>query len=288
MGPPIEGYRRSRPVSSAEAWDDEEQRVRAAADEKNRRQRQFDTLRGFWEKNVGKLDNTPAVRDMLKEMVAGPAPIDPDTLEGLASLLGNSGADPDALAKWASDQSSLFDKFEVPSLGVRFGDMSLPALDDSTLSGAFGSPSGGLSHAAMTSETTWLPVVLLVAVAAGALFAWRFWPRQDAAGRSGGGPRTIPGLGPWPLDPRQIGDREALVRAFEYLSVLVCGTGARAWNHVTIADALRAAPGGNEAAEPLARLYALARYAPAGVPLPTGAIAEARGHLCRLAGVPAP
>jgi hypothetical protein len=90
------------------------------------------------------------------------------------------------------------------------------------------------------------------------------------------------------VDPRHITDREALVKAFEYLSVLVCGRGARVWNHVTIASALeRAVPQAEALADPLARLYAVARYTPADEPLPPGAIAEARGYLCDLAGVSA-
>jgi hypothetical protein len=90
------------------------------------------------------------------------------------------------------------------------------------------------------------------------------------------------------VDPRSIADREALIQAFEYLSVLMCGGGARTWNHVTIASALeRAVPQAEALADPLARLYAVARYTPADQPLPPGAVAEARGYLCELAGVPA-
>ena len=65
----------------------------------------------------------------------------------------------------------------------------------------------------------------------------RLWPRL--VGTRSGDPRLLAGLGPWPVDPRTIADRAALVRAFEYLSVLRCGTGAKVWNHVTIAAELR-------------------------------------------------
>jgi hypothetical protein len=91
------------------------------------------------------------------------------------------------------------------------------------------------------------------------------------------------------VDPRAIADREALVRAFEYLSVRSCGDGAKVLNHVALAAALRAGGGpAGDAAEPLARLYAVARYTPADEPLPESALAEARNYLCRLAGVTAP
>lgn len=123
-------------------------------------------------------------------------------------------------------------------------------------------------------------------VAAVGLVLWWLWPKLMARGEPG--PRPLPGLGPWPVDPRHIADREALVKAFEYLSVLVCGGGARVWNHLTIASALeRAVPQAEALADPLARLYAVARYTPAYEPLPPGAIAEAREYLCELAGVSA-
>jgi hypothetical protein len=129
-------------------------------------------------------------------------------------------------------------------------------------------------------------VVLFLGAAAVGLVLWWLWPKLT--GKAADGPRPLPGLGPWPLDPRTITDREALVKAFEYLSVLVCGAGARVWNHVTIAGALeRAVPQAEALADPLARLYAVARYTPANEPIPPATIAEARGYLCELAGVPA-
>jgi hypothetical protein len=94
------------------------------------------------------------------------------------------------------------------------------------------------------------------------------------------------GLGPWPIDPRQINTREDVVKAFEYLSVLICGQAAKTWTHNTIADALAdlAATHG-ETAVMLARLYELARYAPLDEPLTHEDLMEARELVCGLAGV---
>ena len=94
------------------------------------------------------------------------------------------------------------------------------------------------------------------------------------------------GLGPWPIDPRRINTREDVVKAFEYLSVLICGPAAKTWTHSTIADALAdlAATHG-ETAVMLARLYELARYAPLDEPLTHEELMEARELVCGLAGV---
>ena len=115
---------------------------------------------------------------------------------------------------------------------------------------------------------------------------WKFLPMiKEARARR---LQPLPGQGPWPVDPRTIHDRESLVIAFEYLSILVCGNGAVVWNHMTIAEALRdALPDREHLAEPLARLYAVARYTPLREEIPESAYAEARRCLCALAGVSA-
>jgi hypothetical protein len=123
----------------------------------------------------------------------------------------------------------------------------------------------------------------LLAVLLGALAWWRFAagrrPEPAADGLAGG-------LAGWPLDPRAIATREDVVRAFEYLSVLICGPGARTWTHATIAEALtKLARTRGEAAVLLARLYELARYAPLTEPLGPDELAEARRLVCALAGV---
>ena len=80
--------------------------------------------------------------------------------------------------------------------------------------------------------------------------------------------------------------RENLIVAFEYLSVLSCGYGAKNWNHITIANELRrVVPEADPIADELGELYALARYTPAEQTLPPHVIPDARQFLCELAGV---
>jgi hypothetical protein len=95
-------------------------------------------------------------------------------------------------------------------------------------------------------------------------------------------------LGPWPVLPEAVKTRAELVRAFEYLSLLLLGPVARSWNHRMIADRL-AEPGSAfarqaEAAVRLAGLYERARYAPADEVLPEPALRAARQDLSFLAG----
>jgi hypothetical protein len=94
------------------------------------------------------------------------------------------------------------------------------------------------------------------------------------------------GIGAWPIDPRNINTREDIVKAFEYLSVLICGPRAKTWTHSTIAEELIALVATHgETAIKLARLYELARYAPLDEPLTRAEVLEARRLVCDLAGV---
>ncbi|HZT83143.1 MAG TPA: hypothetical protein VFA26_23140 [Gemmataceae bacterium] len=110
--------------------------------------------------------------------------------------------------------------------------------------------------------------------------------RKPAAAASETGWR----LGPWPVDPRAVRTREDLVRAFEYLALLLLGPAARNWHHREIAARLGLAADSDErrhAADHLAGLYEQARYAPLADPLPEGELETARRDLCSLAGVAA-
>jgi hypothetical protein len=243
-----------------------------------RRQQQFRAFAGWWETNVGPLDETPALRQIMLEMFTGQSGTGTDA-GSLGELL--EGPAGEGFGKIADRLGG--SDFKLPEFGFgrgegRHSSFTPPPPPSGSSFGGFGGVNGGAG--------SWLPVVVLLVVAGLGLVLWWLWPKLMAQGDPG--PRPLPGLGPWPVDPRHIADREALVRAFEYLSVLVCGGGARVWNHVTIASALeRAVPQAEALADPLARLYAVARYTPADEPLPPGAIAEASEYLCELAGVPA-
>jgi hypothetical protein len=95
-------------------------------------------------------------------------------------------------------------------------------------------------------------------------------------------------LGPWPVSPAAVQTRDELVRAFEYLALLLLGPVARSWNHRLIADRMAgtgSAPSRKaEAAERLAGLYERARYAPADEILREPALRVARQDLSFLAG----
>ena len=269
--------------------------------------RAMEGVAGFWERNVGPLDETPAVKQFLFDVV-----------EGAADLEGPDGKSFwESFGREAGDGKSFADFFEGIDLDGAGDGWSWPKLDlpDMNFGGGDGPHvpepprenwftrnfgAGSRSPASATSggrgglgidlgvpgmEGSWLPVVLLGAVLLAGLIWWRFWYLADERAAA---PAGVGGLGPWPVDPRRLLTREDVTRAFEYLSVLVCGPAAKTWTHNTIARALLDLVDTRpEAAVMLARLYELARYTPADEPLTTAELAEARRLVCRLAGLDA-
>jgi hypothetical protein len=97
-------------------------------------------------------------------------------------------------------------------------------------------------------------------------------------------------LGPWPVAPQEVKTRSEFIQAFEYLSLLLLGRDARNWNHRQIGATLAGANRAREeqqAARVLTALYETARYAPATQAVTADDLAQARRHLCLLAGVAA-
>jgi hypothetical protein len=249
-------------------------------------------LGATWERNVGPLEETPAVKNALLELVEGAGDLKGPDGESFWDALTKDTGSGASLADWLDDVATdggdwKLPSFEMPSF--RLGRMPGPDPGGGSNSssgswwsrrGSSGSE-GGFGIPGL--EGSWLPVILLAAILLGALVAWRFWYLRDD--------KAVPvyelgGLGPWPVDPRRIATREQLVQAFEYLSVLICGPTARTWTHHTIAATLAdLAATHSETAMILARLYELARYAPLDEPLTAAEIAEARRLVCRLAGV---
>lgn len=262
------------------------------------RAEQLQNIFQFWEANIGPLDDSPALRGLIADMFSG------------GSEMGlEFGGD---FAKWLSEfegwdldlgsmegLADLFSGIEWPSLGL--GDTNWKLFDMSFTNnwkpgwfnnggswgnwgGGFGSPSfGGFGGGDGPGGLILLIIVggLMIAL----LLYWRKYMADPTAAIE---PRPLPGQGPWPIDPREVRDRETLVRAFEYVSVMICGENVKTWNHVRITEALAdVGPELAKSALPLARLYALARYLPPEEAMAETEIAEARNHLCQLAGVPA-
>lgn len=258
---------------------------------------------GFWEKNIGPLDETPAVKQILFDIVEGTAGLKDADGKGFWESFGREAGDGKSFADFldgAGDGDWNFPKFDLPDFQLGGGDgPDLPeaprenwftrnfgAGSRSPASATARAPSSlGIDFGVPGMEGSWLPVVLLGAVLLGALIWWRFWYLADERPAATAGDA---GLGGWPVDPRRLMTRRDVTLAFEYLSVLICGPAAKTWTHNTIARALLdLVETHGEAAVMLARLYELARYTPADEPLTTAELAEARRLVCRLAGLDA-
>ena len=245
-----------------------------------------------WEHTVGPIDGTPAVKDAIVDLFGNGTggPNEKPFWDGLDSGSG-SGSSSSSSGFWkflnGNGGSSGASNWNTPSWIKNFSAGSAPSAPSAPKTGMSGPsmPSfGGMGVAGLGTVGTVI-LILIVAAVVGFLL-WKYLPLiKEARNRR---LQPLPGQGPWPIDPRTIRDREGLVLAFEYLSILVCGNGAVVWNHLTIAEALREAlPDREHLAEPLARLYAVARYTPIREEIPDSAYAEARRCLCALAGVSA-
>jgi hypothetical protein len=292
IGPPI--GREMRPWEQPERPQDKAREAAAA----------------MWERSIGPLDETPAVKSALFDIVEGTGDLkDPDgnsfweTLSkefGDGKSLGNllDGVD-------AGDGLKMSWEFPKFDWNFNWGTTRTPSLDPGTGGGSSReswwsrwrrSPSSSSSGSSWFSgwrapkwnigipalDGTWLPVVFLVAALIGGVLLWRWLARRGGADAARIDPYA---LGPWPVDPHRLASRQDVVVAFEHLSVLICGPVAKTWTHTTIAGSLAelamAEPG---RAMMLARLYELARYTPVEEPLTTAELAEARRLVCRLAG----
>jgi hypothetical protein len=263
------------------------------------RERSMRTFAELWERNIGPLDDTPAVKRALFDLVDGTADLKDAQGNSLWDTFGKGSGD----SAWADlfDDAALggnwnMPKFDLPSfdwgrsradLGGRSSNWPDSGRDSwwsrSPSSGSRGGSwdMGSFNIPGLGVEVGWLPVVILAAIVV-AILVWRFWP---AKGDPGSG-LNLGALHGWPIDPRTISTRQHVVIAFEYLSVLICGPSAKTWTHTTIAQALgELATTQLETATMLARLYELARYAPLEEPLTADEVTEARRLVCRLAGL---
>jgi hypothetical protein len=238
--------------------------------------KQFQQVAGWWEKNIGPMKDSPAMKDLLAEFIKGAGSTD-----GKSPLSGiMDGMQTDAMKDSGNWLNSTFKDFKLPDLGLKgVSSQSFQAPTTPEFS------SGGLGSMSADSflDSTLPVMVLIVAITLGLGIFWLI-PRWQA--RRNATPKPVPGLGPWPLDPRKITDRESFVRAFEYLSVLTLGQESRQFNHLVIAQELRLrVPQSAGIADDLGDFYSLARYTPPTDPISPETIQAARVKLCQLAGV---
>ncbi|MFM8270994.1 MAG: hypothetical protein ACKODX_01475 [Gemmata sp.] len=257
------------------------------------RARAAETATALWEKNVGPIDESPAVKRAILDLVS-----DPEAMDALTDGKGNSIFDMfrDADGEGLKDLFAGIDGkgWEWPKLDFNFNfnwgnsrNIDLPDAprrqrpDYSADRRGFSWGDKWLDIGGL--RVPWVPVLLLLGAVVAAVLWWKWaalFPAADRVRYAAGG------LGPWPVDPRSIGTREDVVKAFEHLSVLICGPAAKTWTHSTIAGELTAlAATHGETAVKLARLYELARYAPLDEPLTRAELVEARRLVCDLAGV---
>jgi hypothetical protein len=247
-----------------------------------------DALAG-WEKNVGPIKNNPELQKMLDGFLSKENGFDPSKWK---EWMNGKGFDTSKLDGLFGKNGPKLDLSKVPDpkLNLNLGNSKLPSWN-------FGSPSisppsapsmggwsfGGIGGSGLASLT---PILIILAIAVVGVLVWMYWPQiKESLARRSGEPAIALPEG---FDPRLVTDRPTLIRAFELLSVVLCGPTAKTWNHVTIGGALKEFLTTNPAGgEQLAVLYALARYTPENEPLTPEAIAQARSALCTLAGVPA-
>ena len=173
--------------------------------EEERREKAMRAMAKVWERTVGPLDDNPALRKALMEMVTAGEEF--------------KGADGSDLWQFLEQQAGRSDGFGDFLDGIDgSGDWKLPALDLPSLGKwdwgnwggdhADGDPHGPRPASANGSSSsgfaslfgdTWLPVILLVALLLGVLLYWRFVYTKEGGSEA---PTPPPGLGPWPVDPR--------------------------------------------------------------------------------------
>jgi hypothetical protein len=233
-------------------------------------------LRNNLDVHKGPLAESPAVQEALREFRRARSSAEP-----LAD--DNSWAGRFARFNQSLVKNDFWSKMEMPSLGKwQRSNGSLPKLRSPLATPSLGEmPRVGMPSAKAVDrglQVLWVGLIL-----AAGLLVWKLLGGQ------------VPGmkrqtrrdwkLGPWPVAPGDVGTRQDIVRAFEYLSLLKLGPAAQSRNHVELAAELGELESErSRAAERLAGIYEKARYMPANEALPLTAVVAARRELCQLAG----
>ncbi|MBA4189967.1 MAG: hypothetical protein C0467_18435 [Planctomycetaceae bacterium] len=264
------------------------------------RTKSLQAFAALWERNVGPLSETPEVQRALFEAI-GENGFDFDMKDDKGNsiwdlLKRGEGSDSnlDDFLKGSGGSGSNWGlgNWELPKLGDWFGSRrssggnspswlgSSSPSPRPTPSGSGWSFGGGGGLIALSGKQILIVVLLL------ALIVMVFYQLKKRVGQESSLAFAGVGVGAWPVDPRSISTREDVVKAFEYLSVLICGPSAKNWTHSTIATTLADLATTHErTAMMLARLYELARYAPLDEALTHNELVESRKLVCSLAGV---
>ncbi|MCZ2341255.1 MAG: hypothetical protein LC104_05590 [Bacteroidales bacterium] len=272
-----------RPIDPGAGYPDVPEEIFGPSPEELRRQRQYQAIKQFWERNFGSLNESPAFRQLLLELFTGNDPINLAVGDGLSMLLGDTDADPNAATDWMTSQlqaSGLdFSQLELPELALPSWNADLPPAP--SLSG----PRSWTSLAEFLSQSGW--VILIFGCALMGFIVWH--QRKERTART----HAITALRyptNWPVDPRNLSNHLEFIRAFEYLSLSLLGSVARSWHHRQIAQAIiaqvREPVPDTAMVEDLVRVYVLARYAPERESLDSHQLRTAGSALCRLAGIP--
>lgn len=228
----------------------------------------------------GKVRNSPALRKAVGDLSRLALENSQGKQGGLDSYLAKMNRLSKQGDGWFGKSWASAKRFEMPRLPT----LNLPTLrlpiggvPNVGVPGAPGISAGGGSGA-------WQWFIGLGLLVGAAVLLWKLLPRALAWNQAKVADEWR--LGPWPVAPGAVSSRADLVRAFEYLSLLLLGRQARTWNHRNIAAKLGASQvERRQAATELASLYERARYTPADEPLPAAAVADFRRDLCLLAGV---
>jgi len=246
-----------------------------------------DRVKQLLEQVTKKLDsldpsnNNELVRDLVRHLTM----LGNDLTRPVASSSSETKAVLDGLARMS--EWLPLDKLSEINWGEMFPKWSLPEVPAPHGWSPGPAPSLGVSPESAGEGLIWLLLAVLMGVV-----VWRLAGKSSPV-HGAGDQAWRPG--PWPVSPARVTTRHDLIRAFEYLALLLLGPQAGACHHRELAS--RIGQSGNpatarhrqQAAEELALLYERARYAPsAGLvdqPLTNEDQALARLNLCLLAGM---
>lgn len=231
----------------------------------------------FWEKNVGPLDKTPALKNALFELLnnSGGSNSNTGSIEGNAidSLLdpeSDIGREISKLLESAANGTNW------QWSGLNLGDWK-PNLPNAIL------PSNGASYSppSFSGEGSTQPVGTFLLVLALFGLAILILRRSGLSKLLRGFTTKSISETQSDMDPNSITDRMSLVSAFESVTRLSLGCVAETWNHRTIAAELaQRSPAG--LASEAAALYEVARYAPPSDSLDEETLSAARRCLVQL------